>query len=305
MKPAHVWQRGALMAVSVAAVALVTTLVSPLALSQQGTAPVPLVAAGHPVDWWFAFKLNAGVFPGCAANKNRVCRFGGDTSFTQGDIGQQFVFARSEDRALQSGHDCLGDETTDPVGATFDEVYNGSLYYVVWNEKFYKDPSIDPSTCTLGNENCPGPWGHSKGMLAWNDDGEGFVMQVTTPDWPGSASSKHARARGNTLGCTMDNNVAYRQSFFALKLSRDDLKIVLNALQRASVATRPGNPKIVHNGGPGDIQALVSELGNLSDDTEVLNQTLSSGVILIAKPSALHVPPWQWCQQFLGLGHSE
>jgi hypothetical protein len=101
----HVWERGALMAIGVSADAIVTTLVSPLAFSQQGTAPVPLIAVGQPVDWWFAFKLNAGVFPGCAANKNTVCRFGGDTSFTHGDIGQQFVFASSQDRTLQSGND--------------------------------------------------------------------------------------------------------------------------------------------------------------------------------------------------------
>ena len=28
--------------------------------------PMPLLAAGHPVDWWFVFKFNAASFPGCA-----------------------------------------------------------------------------------------------------------------------------------------------------------------------------------------------------------------------------------------------
>jgi hypothetical protein len=76
--------------------------------------------------------------------------------------------------------------------------------------------------CKLANDNCGGPWAHSEGMVAWNDAGEGFIMQVTTPDWPGSGSSEHPRDRGNTFGCTRDNNVGYSQSFFALKLSNRD-----------------------------------------------------------------------------------
>src|SRR5450432_3360190 len=87
-------------------------------------------------------------------------------------------------------------------------------------------------------QECGGPWAHSKGMVAWNDAGQGFLVQVTTPDWPGSGSPEHERSRGNTLGCTKDNNVGYSQSFFALKLSNSDLKIVLKALAIASVATR-------------------------------------------------------------------
>src|SRR5947199_2640123 len=37
---------------------------------------------------------------------------------------------------------------------------------------------------------CSSPWGHSKGVLAWNDAGEGFVMQVSTPSWPASGSER-------------------------------------------------------------------------------------------------------------------
>jgi hypothetical protein len=257
------------------------------------------VAVGHPVDWWFAFKLNAGVFPACDARKERVCQFGGDTSFVHGNFGQHFVFATNEDGTLDGGSDCLGDETSDPVGATFSQVYNGSLFYVLWNDQFYGDPQIDAS-CTLPGDNCPGPWAHSKGMVAWNDAGEGFVMQVTTPDWPGSGSSAHQRERGNTLGCTKDNNVGFSQSFFALKLSSKDLKAVLTALERASIATKPDEPQIVHNGGPADVQALVSKLGRKSKDKTVFRATLSSGVTLVAKPSALHVPPWQMVSAVLG-----
>lgn len=278
-----------------AAVAIVASFAAPVARSQ----PAPMLAAGHPVEWWFAFKLNVGVFPGCDANRQRVCRFGGDTGFPRGNIGQHFVFASSENGQLKSGGDCLGDETTDPVAATFDQVYNGSLNFVLWNDQFYGDPVID-DTCTLPNNNCPGPWAHSKGMVAWNDAGEGFVMQVTTPDWPGSGSAQTPRARGNTLGCTKDNNVAYSQSFFALKLSKADLKLVLNGLARASIATRLDEPQIVRNGGPADVRALVEKLGDVSTDKGVIRETLSTGVTLVVKPSALHVPPWQMVSAVLG-----
>jgi len=61
------------------------------------------------------------------------------------------------------------------VGATFDQVYNGSYHYVIWNDQFYNDPNLP--ACG-GHTFCDNPWGHSKGMLAWNDDGDGFVMQV-------------------------------------------------------------------------------------------------------------------------------
>jgi len=56
------------------------------ALSQQSE-PSPLLEQGHPIDWWFAFKLNAAVFPGCNESQERVCAFGGKTSFVHGTIG--------------------------------------------------------------------------------------------------------------------------------------------------------------------------------------------------------------------------
>ena len=41
-------------------------------------------------------------------------------------------------------------------------------------------------------------------------------------------------------------------------------------------------------------------LGRLSSSTAVFDTTLSSGVRLISKPSALHVPPWQMVSAVLG-----
>ncbi len=41
-------------------------------------APVPLLEAGKPADWWFVFKFNTHSFLGCATGASRACPFGGD-----------------------------------------------------------------------------------------------------------------------------------------------------------------------------------------------------------------------------------
>ena len=138
-------------------------------------------------------------------------------------------------------------------------------------------------------------------MIAWNDAGDGIVMQVTTPDWPGAGSKQHPRSEeGNTLGCTArDNDVLVSQHFFALKLTKDDVVKVLTALQNASVVTDTRNVQIVKNGGPADISTVVAKLGVKSTSTTFTHNTLSTGVQLISKPSALHVPPWQMVSSVL------
>jgi hypothetical protein len=260
------------------------------------SAPVPLLAAGHPVDWWFVFKFNSDNFPECRGTATRVCLFGGEVQQYQSPFGQQFVYASSEDQTLQVGSDCLGDSTTDPVGATFDQVYNGDLNYVVWNDQLYNDPAIEGCTTS-----CSAPWGHSKGMLAWNSDGNGMVMQVSTPSWPAAGNRSSPRITdGNTLGCVKDDNLLVSQHFFALRLTKDDVLKVLNALSNASVVTDPTNPQIVKNGGPEEIRQLVGTLGKQSASQISISTTLSSGVVLISKPSNLHVPPWQMVSAILG-----
>lgn len=257
---------------------------------KQSSAPAPLLEKGHPTDWWFVFKFNAASFPGCGEEAQRDCLFGGTVQQNYGNkYSQQFVYASSENPSLQKGSGCVGDTLKDPVGATFDQIYNDSYYYVIWNDQFYGDPSI--KGCT---NSCGSPWGHSKGMLAWNDAGEGFVMQVSTPSWPASGSKSSPRKTdGNTLGCVSDNDVKVSQHFFALRLNKDDLIKVLQSLQNASVVTDPTNRQIVRNGGPSDIQALVNKLGMKSGGSVYMDVKLSTGVELISKPSGLHVPPWQ------------
>ena len=261
-----------------------------------GEAPTPLLEKGHPVDWWFVFKFNAKSFPGCGGSDSEqmACSFGGDVQHYT--TGQQYIYASSEAQNLKKGDGCVGGTTTDPLGATFDEVYNGDLYYVIWNDQFYDDPHI--AGCSTS---CGGPWGHSKGILAWNESGEGFVLQVTTPSWPAAGSKQFPRkSDGNTLGCVKDDDVKVSQHFFSLKLTESDVIEVLKALKNASVVTDPKNHQIVNNGGPADVQSLVTSLGTKSHSTSIIKVQLSSGVGLISKPSALNVPPWQMVSAVLG-----
>ena len=258
----------------------------------------PLLRQGQPVDWWFVFKFNSSKFEGCGPDSGlRACPFGGRVQ--KYTFSQQFVYASKADGQLTKGRGCLGATTTDPVGATFEQVYNGAYHFVLWNDQFYNDPAL--KICGHGGH-CPSPWGHSKGMLAWNDQGEGFVMQVTTPSWPGAGSKKHPRkvSSGNTLGCIgTNNNVKFSQHFFAVKLNKSDLVILLKALANASIVTDPRNPQIVRNGGPADIRELVDDLGKKSTSTKVTKEELSAGVTLISKPSRLEVPPWQMVSALL------
>ena len=259
------------------------------AASLAAQAPTPLVKSGQPVDWLFVFKFNGATFAGCGGSALRACPFGGAVEPYK-KFGQQFAYATSAHPTLKLGRGCVGDTTTDPLGATFNQVYNGDFFYVLWNDQFYGDPL----------KNKEGPAGHSKGMLAWDKDGNGFVLQVSTPSWPASGNVMSPRETdGNTLGCVSDNDVLVSQHFFALKLTKGDVVTVLKGLGNASVVTNPTLLQIVNNGGPADIQALVNGLGKVSKSKIATSDTLSSGVVLISKPSDLNVPPWQMVSAML------
>ena len=237
-----------------------------------------------PVDWMFAFKFNTKSFPpDCTLPTVGI--FGGKLQEYRSGHSQEYVFATSASPSLTRGTGCLGATDNDPLGATFGQIYNNPGYfYVLWNDQFYGNP--------VANFNSP--WGHSKGMMAWNANGDGMVLQVSTPSWPGSGSSAEPRKKdGNTLGYINDDNLEVSQHFFALKLTKDNVVDVLKALNNASVGTDVSEPSIVKNGGPNDIQALVNTLGKKSASTDLVEATLSSNVKLISKPSDMHVPPWQ------------
>jgi Deoxyribonuclease II len=252
--------------------------------------PTPMAGKDQPVDWLFVFKFNSASFPGCTddgvtpvTGSNGI--FGGTVEAYKEGHSQQYVFATSAQPSLSKGSGCLGATLNDPLGATFAQVYNTpGYYYVLWNDQFYNNPI----------ETKGAPMGHSKGMLAWNEDGEGLVMQVSTPSWPASGSKDHPRQQdGNTLGCIKDDDIEVSQHFFALKINKDDLVTILKAINNASVVTSTSHPEIVNNGGPDDVQALVKALGKESNSVDGFMAMLSSGVKIISKPSKMAAPPWQ------------
>lgn len=286
---------------------LIVTLCFVLAGSAHAFAasPEPLLKNDSPVKWWFVFKHNAAIFPKCSpASAARACPFGG-TVRTKTDkgkpyvFGQQFVFASNQNGTLQQGDGCVGDTDADPLGATFDRVYNGSFNFLVWNDQFYQHPKVKQ----CGNDDsCEGPWGHSKGVLAWDANGDGVVLQVTTPSWPGSGTKAFPRpVDGNTLGCVNDDNVKVSQHFFALKLDKAGVMAVLRALDNASVVTDASKNELRKIDGPPEIKNLVQDLnlGELSKSKTVLRAQLSPDVELISKPSKLNVPPWQMISALL------
>jgi len=277
------------------ALPVVALLLAVPALGQTGaSAPTPLLNAQTPATWLFIFKLNAAIFPS-DANAPRDCAFGGSAQ-PYPAFSQRFVWASDASAQVQDGTGLVGTGANDPLGATFGQIYNGGFHFVVWNDQFYQHPAI--AGCA---DSCSSPWGHSKGIVAWNEAGEGVLLQVTTPSWPAAGGSANPRTGdGNTLGCVADNDVKVSQDFFSLKLSEPDLENVLDALANASVVTDVANPQLVNNGGPPAIQQRVSALGRKSPSKAVLKFTLSSGVGLISKPSGLAVPPWQLVSAELG-----
>jgi hypothetical protein len=273
---------------------------SGLTLAQPAAEPAPLISPGHPVQWWAAFKFNTRTSPTKEDDPRRSCRFGGgqprDYTPAKG-FSQDFVFASSDAPALAPGNALIG-TGNDPIGATFAEVYEGDLSYVVWNDQFYKDPVVP------GCDNaCDKPWAHSKGFLAWDDQGRGVVVQVSTPSWPGSGSAARPRTDGNTLGCVKDDNVLVSQHFFGLKLSRADTAKVLEALRNEAAVTLPANLQVVRvrSTSPVELKTLAMKLGDRTpDDAKLEKFVLDSGVTLISKPATLHAPPWLVVSALLG-----
>lgn len=117
-----------------------TTIHHPKLTPAAVSVPSPLLGHQHPVDWWFVFKLNASKFPDCGGAA-RACPFGGTVETYK--VGQQYAFASSESPTLKQGAGCAGDTGSDPIGATFEQVYNGAFHYLIWNDQFYNDPQIN------------------------------------------------------------------------------------------------------------------------------------------------------------------
>jgi hypothetical protein len=264
----------------------------------------------------FAYKFNDASFPGWDNDKyppyGTPGIFGGTFQDYPEGLSQQYVFASSANPTLVKGKGPIGATYDDPLGATFAQVYNTpGYYYILWNDQFYNNPIETKSS----------PFGHSKGMAAWNDEGNGFVLQVSTPSWPASGCHLYSRNSQatinavkskkkvggkpveldyNTLGCIDDDDIEVAQHFFCLKVNADDLQQILKGLINSSVVTDATQKALCNNGGPAAIKALVAKMGKLSNSTTVLTAKLSSGVTFISKPSGLAVPPWQMISSKLG-----
>ena len=287
-----------LKAIGKSGIALAIALTASLFVPGRGASqpapvpPIPLLDASHPADWIFLYKFNASTFP--TTGQVTSCMFGGTPDKKKSSLA--YAVASSSFSVLASGSGLLGTSLADPLGATFNEIYNSNLNYIVWNDQFYGDPRL---SC---GKNCTGRWGHSKGVLAWDGAGNGLMLQVSTPDWPGAGNAAAPRPHeGNSLGCEhATDNVLVGQHFFALKLSPADTGAVIDALINASVATDPALPQIARLGGPSDLVQKASRLGALTQSTDFTDVTLSSGVRLISKAPDLWVPPWQLISARLG-----
>jgi hypothetical protein len=75
----------------------------------------------------FIFKHSPSAFQGCGYTATRVYQFGG-TVQKYNVFSRQYVYAGSENHSLEQGSGCTGNTTDDPLGVTFDEVYNNSFH---------------------------------------------------------------------------------------------------------------------------------------------------------------------------------
>jgi len=277
-----------------------------LAFTNTVSGLAPLLSDGSEVDWWFVYKFNTASFPECSTT--RECIFGGDVqNYTYG-FGMQYLLSSGVGGQVKSATlhtDCIG-TGSDPVANTFNQIYSGEApNYVIWNDQFYEDPHIDLDPPCINY--CGKPWGHSKGFMAWDANGEGFVVQSTTPDWPGNGDKTKSRAEGNTLGCVLDDDVEVAQHLFAVKLTASDTAAVLRGLAAASVVTDPSNEQIVKmTDSPADIASLVNSLGQLDNTVEVFDVTLSTktadgtNIRLLAKNHDMWVSPWHMVSAVVG-----
>jgi len=137
-------------------------------------------------------------------------------------------------------------------------------------------------------------------VLAWNDDGDGVVLQVTTLGVAGLRQQEvHAQERQYARLHQAAEQCSERAALLLREAQQDDVVHMLDALENSSVVTdvMPGGAR--HNGGPQEIKDRVKVLGQKSDSTEVKQFKLSTGILLVSKPSALHVPPWQMLSSVL------
>ena len=280
-------------------------------------------------DWWFIFKVNTAFgemypnsstcfksyYPKVITKDNRSCPFDSNKipptdGYWYYGWNLDYYLATSHNPSLQFQNGCLG-SSKGPLENLFSKIYNGNNYYVIWNDQFKGDPDTSPldtpenrkytygkSACPNGGD-CFNPWGHSKGVISWDENGNGIMLQVTTPNWPRSGSKDYPSQQANSLGCDSHNNVTASQHFFAFKINKNDLIKILQCMINTCIVTLPNNKQVVNNGGPIEVQNLVKKLGVLSPG-KILHFTLSNNFQIISKPWNINVPPWQLVSSVLG-----
>ena len=250
-----------------------------------------------------SFKFNSSKsFAGCEpasknpGQKNPTMTATGNASFggvvqTKPAFGQQFAFASSEDGALRQGSGCAGATLTDPIGATFDQVYNGSFHYLIWNDQFYHDPvglglqgrqlrrALGPLEGTARLERCGRRLRH-----AGLDAGVAALGQQPV---------RHAQGEQGQYARLQQLEQQSARQPALLCAQADQQRCLVEVLDGAEECERGDRSRpslqIVQNGGPPDVRKLVddSENGRTQGRASIIKTELSSGVIMISKPSGL------------------
>jgi deoxyribonuclease-2 len=141
---------------------------------------------GHPVDWWFVYKLPRGIGPG---------------KHTTGD---EFLYCDSEWRSELHLSKLRLHEGKNAVAETLQQLYSGDSHtgYILWNDEI-------PPTSTIPQPANNHAKGHSKGVLAFNKrTNSGFYLLHSTPRFPGEGQldlPDNEREYGQTFLCVTLN----------------------------------------------------------------------------------------------------
>ena len=173
---------------------------------------VPIDWNGNPVDWWIAIKLPADLLNNSCPSP--ICT---GSTYPDSYSGLACLYADANTPAFVY-KTCLG-QGNDALSNTLNQIWDGSSgsspYFQIWNDQFNVGMhSPDKS------QGCEAPGAHSKGALAYDDDGNGWYLSATTPAFPDISTTPPE----NALGCQSDNNLKLAQQFFCFSLGSSDFQ---------------------------------------------------------------------------------
>ena len=179
----------------------------------------PLDPNGNPVDWWLALKLPTSAFPQGGCCENAACPSSSKTS-----AGLCYLYADANNPQF-TFRTCLGQPgQSDPLSNTLNQVWllNG-IQFQLWNDQWGDGQMHDPNNKSQG---CNAPGAHSKGALAYDTDGNGWYLNLSTPYFPDMS----ALPPDNSLGCQIDNNLLLAQHFFCFSLDQQNFEALAAAM---------------------------------------------------------------------------